>query len=136
MNLRPFSTLDVQTTARWDWDKSEIPSANISFLFAGQRSGGRTDRYRVDYDTTKGGDKFLNFDIDLNLAYGYSVGGGLRRNLVLTRNVASRFWLDYQSQCWGARLSLDEIDGNKRVFVTFRLLNLGELGGGTSIGGG
>jgi LPS-assembly protein len=136
LNLRPFSTLDVQTSARWDWEKSEIPSANISFLYAGARSGGRTDRYRVDWNTSKGGDKFLNFDIDLNLAYGYSVGGGLRRNLVLTRNVSSRFWLDYQSQCWGTRLSLDEIDGNKRVFVTFRLLNLGEFGGGTKIGGG
>jgi LPS-assembly protein len=136
LNLRPFSTLDIQTSARWDWDKSEIPSANVSFLFSGQRSGGKTDRYRLDYDTRKGGDKFLNFDIDLNLAYGYSVGGGLRRNLVLTRNVSSRFYLDYQSQCWGARLSLDEIDGNKRAFVTFRLLNLGEFGGGTKIGGG
>jgi hypothetical protein len=88
-----------------------------------------------DYDTRKGGDKFLNFDIDLNLAYGYSVGGGLRRNLVLTRNVSSRFWLNYQSQCWGARLSLDEIDGNKRVFLTINLLNLGQFGGGTSFGG-
>jgi LPS-assembly protein len=135
LNLRPFSTLDVQTSARWDWDTSEIPSANISFFYTMARSGGRTDRYKVDYDTRKGGDKFLNFDIDLNLAYGYSVGGGLRRNLVLTRNVSSRFWLNYQSQCWGARLSLDEIDGNKRVFLTINLLNLGQFGGGTSFGG-
>ena len=133
LNLRPFSNLDLQTSARWDWYESTIPSANISFFYTHARSGERTDRYRVEYDYTKGGDKFINFNIDLNLAYGYSIGGGLRRNLVLTRNVSSRFYLDYQSQCWGTRLSLDEIDGNKRVFVTFRLFNLGELGGGTRI---
>jgi hypothetical protein len=135
LNLRPFSELDVQASARYDYYESEIPSANVSFFFTGNRSGGRTDHYRVDYDYVKRGNQYLNFDIDLNLVYGYSMGGGLRRNLVLKQNVSSQLWLDYQSQCWGLRASLEELDGIRRVFVTFRLLNLGEIAGGTSLGG-
>lgn len=135
LSLRPFSEMDVQASARWDYYEDEIPSANVSFVYAPSRSGGRQDHYRIDYDYLKRGDKYLNFDIDLNLAYGYSFGGGVRRNLVLKNSVSSSIWLDYQSQCWGVRASFEELNGIKRVFVTFRLLNLGEIGSGTSING-
>jgi LPS-assembly protein len=133
LNLRPFGDFDLQAAAQWDWDKSEIPSGNISFFYNQARSGGRTDRYSLVWDTTKGGDKYLNFDIDFNLAYGYSIGGGMRRNLIEKQNVSGRIWLDYQSQCWGARASFEEINGIERIFLTIRLLNLGEIGARASV---
>ena len=135
LSLRPIPELDFQASAAWDYYEDEVPSANVSLLYSMARSGGRQDLYRVDYDYLKAGDQYLSFDIDLNLVYGYSIGGGLRRNLVLNDNVSSRLWLDYQSQCWGIRASIEELNGIRSIYVTFRLLNLGEIGGGTSIGG-
>ena len=135
LSLRPFSGLDLQASARWDYYADEIPSANVSLLYSQARSGGRQDHYRIDYDYSKAGDQYLGFDIDLNLVYGYSIGGALKRNLVQNDNVLARLWLGYQSQCWGVRASIEELNGIKSIYVTFRLLNLGEFGGGTSIGG-
>lgn len=133
LSLRPFGDFDLQASASWDWDRDEIPAANISFFYTHARAGGKTDHYRLDYDTVKGGDKYLNFDVDLNLAYGYAIGGGMRRNLVAKQNVSGSIWLDYQAQCWGARVTYEKVNSVKGIYMTFRLLNLGEIGGRTTL---
>ena len=135
LSLRPFPEMDLQASAQWDWYADDVPSANISLLYSPARSGGRQDHYRVNYDYLKAGNRYLSFDIDVNLVYGYSIGGTLQRNLVLKETVSGSLWLDYQSQCWGIRASIEQLNGINSVYVTFRLLNLGGFKGGTSISG-
>jgi hypothetical protein len=68
--------------------------------------------------------------LDVNLAYGFSAGGLLNRDLETERNVYSSYWLGYQSQCWGVKLSLEKQPGITRFLISFDLLGLIEDVGG------
>jgi len=46
----------------------------------------------------------LNFLANINLAYGFSVGGSLQRDMDANKNILSAGWIGFQRQCWGLKL--------------------------------
>jgi hypothetical protein len=69
----------------------------------------------------------LNFEVDVNLLYGFYVGSALERDLGAGTTLSNRYWLGYNSQCWGARLVVDFEDDETTVMVGFTLLGLGKI---------
>ena len=91
------------------------------------RSGGREDIYEVDYVNYKYGQRSINFWVDLNLAYGFSVGSSLERDLDLSENISNSYWLNYKSQCWGVKLIGEIEDDETSIMLEFNLLGLGDF---------
>jgi LPS-assembly protein len=127
MTLRPLKYLDFLGSAAWDHYKKEIESANAWMALSYPRGGGRNDTYSLSYEKLDNGNESLNLSADLNLAYGFSVGGNLSRNLQSGEDVSNRVWLGYDSQCWGVRLALDRGQEDNTYMVYFRLRGLGEF---------
>lgn len=121
--------VDFLGNAGWDHYKSELTAVDMSLGFMMDRSGGRKDRYSLDYLYVMDEVKSLNLDAHINLAYGFSAGIAFNRDLILDKTNASRYWLDYQSQCWGLRVTAERIDNVTGFLVEFNLLGLGKLGG-------
>ena len=74
------------------------------------------------------GSRDLSLRLDLNLIYGFSVGGSLKRDLKIGRNISTSGWAGYQSQCWGVKLGVEKENWNTSVMVVFKLVGLGETG--------
>jgi LPS-assembly protein len=128
LTLRPLSNLYFDTEVHWDHYDKNIPFADVTLALSIPRSRGRTDYIGVDYQYVKEGDKGFNASAHINLDYGFSVGGGIRRDLNRENSLSQSLYLDYQSQCWGVRVSSDNLDGIGSIMVQFRLLGLGAIG--------
>ena len=123
--LMPFPDLDLNAQFRWDHHKNEISFADLSLEFDMERSGGKKDIYRIDYVYLDGLNKGLSYYIYVNMPYGFSAGSSLKRDMDLGHNIENSYWLEYLSQCWGARLTLERFDEESSIMLTFRLLGLG-----------
>jgi hypothetical protein len=55
------------------------------------------------------------------------VGEDLSRNLQVGEDISNRFWLAYDSQCWGVRVALDREQEGDTYMVYFSLRGLGEF---------
>jgi LPS-assembly protein len=128
LTLRPFSKLYLDTEVHWDYYDKNIPFADVTVALNIPRSGGRADYIGVDYQYVKEGDKGLNVSAFVNLDYGFSIGGGFRKDLNKDNSLSKSLYIDYQSQCWGVRVITDNLDGIGSIMVHFRLLGFGELG--------
>jgi hypothetical protein len=128
LTLRPFSNLYLDTEVHWDWYDKNIPFADVALALNIPRSGGRTDHIGVDYQYVKEGDKGFNANAFVNLDYGFSIGGGIRRDLNTENSLSKSLYIDYQAQCWGVRVITDNLDGIGSIMVHFRLLGLGQVG--------
>jgi LPS-assembly protein len=128
LTLRPLSNLYLDTEVHWDHYDHTIPFADVALAVSISRSGGRRDYLGVDYQYVKEGDKGFNVSAHVNLDYGFSVGGGIRRDLNNENSLSQSLYLDYQSQCWGIRVISENLDGTSGIMVQFRLLGLGEIG--------
>jgi lipopolysaccharide assembly outer membrane protein LptD (OstA) len=82
----------------------------------------------VDYIYGKDRQKDLSVLAGLNLAYGFSIGGSLKRDMDQGRNISTSGWAGYQSQCWGVKLGAERDNWNTSVMVVFKLVGLGETG--------
>ena len=127
LTLMPCPYLDLDAEARWDHYDDDISFADLSLELSVDRSDGRKDSYEIDYEYTKEGNENINYRLNINLSYGFSAGTSLKRDLQLSHNIESSYWLDYRSQCWGVRLITEKLDGMDSIMVTFRLLGLGEI---------
>jgi LPS-assembly protein len=125
--IRPFSSLDLSGSAQWDHYDQTMASGNLSLNLSVERSGDRTDTYRVDYQYQEYGQESMNFWAEVNLAYGFSVWSSLQRDLDLGENISNSFWLQYKSQCWGLKLSGEMEDGDTSIMLQFHLLGLGDF---------
>ena len=128
LTLRPFSNLYLDTEVHWDWYDKNIPFADVALALNIPRSGGRTDYIGVDYQYVKEGDKGFNANAFVNLDYGFSIGGGIRRDLNTENSLSKSLYIDYQSQCWGVRVISSNLDGIGSIMVHFRLLGFGQIG--------
>jgi LPS-assembly protein len=126
--VTPFSGLDLRGNAKWDHYDREFSDVTLSGRFSVPRSGGRRDIYEVDYIYGKDRQKDLSVLADLNLAYGFSIGGSLKRDMDQGRNISTSGWAGYQSQCWGVKLGAERDNWNTSVMVVFKLVGLGETG--------
>lgn len=130
LTFMPFPDLDIDAEAHWDHDRNHISFADLSLELNLDRSGGRKDRFEVDYQFERGGNENLSYRFHVNLLYGFSAGTALRRDLNLERNIEAGYWLDYESQCWGVRFITERVDGVDSFMFTFRLTGLGGVLGG------
>ena len=153
LKFTPYPGLDFRTEAEWNHKEDRIGFANLSLDLSIDRSGGRNDRFLINYQYIREGnetygrlgqieDLFLINDqfsreraetfsgyVDVNLLYGFSGGGSFQRDINLKRTVSSSIWIEYKSQCWSVKVSADSISSVDSIMVTFNLLGLGALTG-------
>lgn len=126
--VTPFSGLDLRGNAKWDHYENHFTNVTLSGRFSMPRSGGRKDIYEVDYLYKRDGQGELDLLLGLNLVYGFSVGGSLRRDMHLGRDISKSGWVGYQSQCWGVKLGAEKEFGETSLMAVFRLVGLGDTG--------
>lgn len=127
MRVQPFANIDFLGQVEWDHYDHEITLADLSLDISIQRSGGRKDKFKIDYQFEEDSQKSLKTAIDVNLIHGFSMGASLERDLDLDENISNTFWLGYVSQCWGAKISVEIEDDQTKVMLLFNLLGLGEI---------
>jgi LPS-assembly protein len=128
LSVSPLYPLTFQTEVDWDYYERDFIYANTSLQFRVKRSGGKEDTYGVEYLYLKDGNKGFNFNVNINLLYGFSVGVAEARDLRAENSVGQSYWLDYQSQCWGVRVIAQSVVGLQSFMILFRLQGLGGLG--------
>ena len=129
--VTPFPTLDLRGSTGWDHYENTFTQTTLSGEFTVNRYGGRHDYYEINYQYYRYGENDqanINFRTNINLAYGFSVGGSLQRDLEVEKNISSAGWLGYQGQCWGVRLGAGKESGDTTFIVAVRLVGLGSAG--------
>ena len=129
--VTPFPTLDLRGSTGWDHYDNTFTQTTLSGEFSIDRYGGRRDYYEINYQHYKYDEQDqtnINFRTNINLAYGFSVGGSLQRDLEVEKNISSNGWLGYQGQCWGVRLGAGKESGDTTFIVAIRLVGLGSAG--------
>jgi hypothetical protein len=128
VTLRLLPYVDLDAEAGWDHYEDDIAFTDVSLDVNYPRAGGRTDRLYLNYAYKEDGTESITYRLDVNLLYGFSAGITQTRDLGLKTDNTTRFYVDYQSQCWGLRFSAESLDEVDTFMVTFRLLGLGEVG--------
>jgi hypothetical protein len=128
LSISPAYPLTFQAEAEWDYYEQSLSYADVSLELAIKRAGGKFDTYGLDYQYLKNGSKGLNVSFHINLLHGFSVGVSQSRDLREGQGVQERYYVDYQSQCWGVRIVSESITGVSNFMILFRLVGLGSLG--------
>ena len=126
--LRPANYIDFYGVTKWDHYENELTETNVSCSFNVNRSGGRMDSFRVTYQDAADADNALNYWLRVNLAYGLAAGTSLRRNLDSKQTISNKYWLEFDSQCWGVMAGIGKEEADTTFLLAFRLLGLGEYG--------
>jgi LPS-assembly protein len=128
LTVSPYPSLYFDAEARWDYYEKEITYADVALRWSMERSGGRADSIGIDYRYAKEtGEDGLNLSLHVNLTKGFSAGASISRDVRRKVSVDERFYLDYQSQCWGVRVMTDSSPGINSIMVVFRLVGLGDV---------
>ncbi len=127
LTLRPHGALDLNGNLKWDHYDQEIASTQISADLNLERSGGRKDHFALEYSYQNEEEEYLNATARLNLWWGISIGTSISRDLIQSRYTRKTHWVDYQSQCWGMRVAVEEEDQDRRIMVFVRFSGLGEV---------
>ncbi len=127
LRFNPFPNLFLEAEAAWDYAQDDISMAGVSLSLGIDRSGGRKDSFHVDYQYAEDGTKSLVYNFHVNLVKGFAVGNALTRDLEAGTTVQSSAWIEYLSQCWGIRFTVDRQEESGSSFMlNFRLLGFGE----------
>lgn len=127
--VRPLHYIDIFSKAAWDHYEGEFAFAEVSLELSAprpERVHRGSDVFRIDYRYEKDLES-LSVSLDTYLAYGFSVGGSLDRDLSLKEDVTSTFWLGYERQCWGVRFGARKSDEITTFVMSFDLRGLGEV---------
>ena len=127
IRLQPFANIDFLGQVEWDHYDHETTLADLSLDVLVKRLGGRQDKVNIDYQFERDNQETLSASIDLNLAYGFSTGASLERDIDLDENISNKYWLGYDSQCWGVKIGAEIKDDETTVTLLFNLLGLGEI---------
>ena len=125
--LKPSRNIDFYGMTKWDHYDQEITFTDVSLELSVDRSGNRKDIYELDYRYELGSGESIDFLVDINLAYGFSVGSSLERELAFEENISSGCWLEYESQCWGIKLGAENEHDDVNITLGFRLFGLGDI---------
>ena len=128
LSLTPYPLLELSTSVNWDHYEHHISSGSVSLDLTIERDNKKQDYYGVDFTYTKDSVKSLNYDLDINLAYGFSIGANRKRDLITTYDIENSYWIGYESQCWGIKLLYEYLDEDRRAMFVFSLLGAGEVG--------
>lgn len=126
--LRPIPELKVTGGAKWDHYQHELTSGDLSMKISLPRAGGREDYFRAYYDYDKDSSESIKLEGEVYLAYGFSVGSLFEKELLEREEVTTRYWVDYQAQCWGVRLLHEREDEERTWGILLQLKGLGEFG--------
>lgn len=129
--VTPFPSIDLRGSTGWDYYEKTLSQTTLSGELTVQRYGGRRDYYEINYQHypyEDDGQTNINFRTNINLGYGFSVGGSLQRDLDVEKNISSSGWLGYMGQCWGVKLGAGKESGDTTVIVAVRLVGLGSAG--------
>ncbi len=129
--ITPFPAMDLRGSTGWDHYRNAFTQTTLSGELTVQRYGGRHDYYEINYQHylyEEANQTNINFRTDINLAYGFSIGGLLQRDLEVEKNISSAGWLGYQGQCWGVRLGAGKESGDTTFILAVRLVGLGSAG--------
>ena len=127
LRVQPLANIDFLGHLNWDHYDREIADADLSLDLFIQRSGGKKDTFKIDYVFERDNQETVSASFALNLAYGFSVGASIERDLLLDKNVSNGYWLGYDSQCWGVELGTEIDEKDTTVMVRFNLLGLGDI---------
>ena len=128
LTVTPYPSLDLDAEVHWDWYAQDIPFADVGLRWSIKRSGGRADSIGIDYRyNEETGEDGLNLNLNVNLVHGLAVGASIHRDVSRKQSVDERFYLDYQSQCWGVRVITENFSGINSIMVVFRLFGLGDV---------
>jgi LPS-assembly protein len=122
MILRPFPGLYFVGRAAWDYEMDKATAVDLSLDLSVPRSGNRRDRYALDYVDMENGNKSLKFRADVSLAYGFSAGASIHRDLDVKHDIHSGYWVEYESQCWAVQVGMEEEEAGTRFMLGVRLL--------------
>jgi LPS-assembly protein len=129
LTVNPYRSLYFDAEARWDHYEKEIIHNDITLRWSMERTKGKADSIAVDYRYVKESrEKGLNMSAHVNLVKGFSAGASFHRDISRKQSVGERFYLDYESQCWGVRITAERYEGIDSIMVVFRLLGLGDFG--------
>jgi LPS-assembly protein len=128
LTYHPFSSIDLDSEIRWDHYDEEVALADTFLEFNVKRAGGRADRYGLEYLYVRDRNESLGVNAHVNLTEKFAVGTSFHRSLDLGESVGARHYVQYSSQCWGVKLSVENLAGIDSVMVSFNLLGLGEFG--------
>jgi len=127
LSLTPYPALSLTASGTWNHYKEYISSGIVGLDLTVKRSGGRQDSYSIDYVFARDSTRNLNYELTMNLLYGFSVGAQARRDLNMKHDIENSYWIDYQSQCWGFRLIYEDLDEDTRAMLFFSLLGIGKV---------
>ena len=127
LSLTPYPALSLTASGTWNHYKEYISSGIVGLDLTVKRSGGRQDSYSIDYVYARDSTRNLNYELTMNLLYGFSVGAQARRDLNMKHDIENSYWIDYQSQCWGFRLIYEDLDEDTRAMLFFSLLGIGKV---------
>ncbi|MBW2066404.1 MAG: LPS-assembly protein LptD [Deltaproteobacteria bacterium] len=125
LTLTPYPDLDLKAEARWDHYEDKITFADLSMILRARLLGEGKDYFSLDYQYESDIARSVSFTMGLHLVHGFSIGTSLKRDLKQGTTIESRLWLDYQSQCWGVRLSMEKMDEIDTISISIRLVGLG-----------
>lgn len=121
----PFNRIDMDAEVQWDHYKDDITFADIAFKLDIDRANGKTDTYRLDYVYNDSGNKGLSYYFNINIFRGFSIGSALQRDIDLGHDIEKSLWLEYNAQCWGIKLGMEEYDDESRIMLGFKLMGFG-----------
>ncbi len=126
LRLTPYPALDLSASANYDHYEEHLSTGSVGLDLMVTRGGARMDSYSIDYVYSRDTTKQLNYEIAIHLFYGLSIGARGMRDLTAKHDIEDSYWIEYQSQCWGARLFYEDLDEDRRFMLKFSLLGFGE----------
>jgi len=129
--VTPFPALNLRGSAGWDHYKRKFSQSTLSGNLSVKRSGGMKDTYEINYQYYQGsttGQTNVNFQANVHLIYGLSVGGWIQRDMDKNQNISTAGWVGFQRQCWGLKLGASRESGDTNIMVVLRLIGLGDTG--------
>ena len=127
LSISPAYPLNFQVEAEWDYYQQAVSYADVALELAWERAGGKYDSFGLNYQYLKDGNKGLNFSLHVNLLQGFSAGVSQSLDLKESKGIQGTYYLDYQAQCWGVRITSSSLTGLNSFMVLFRVVGFGGL---------
>ncbi len=125
--LQPLKYIDLYGLTKWDYYEHRFSETDVSLRLNWDRSGGKADLIKLEYQNLQDEYKNISLWADINIAYGFSAGGALRRALDENVDISKALWVSYQAQCWGVKVMTEKENEDTKYMVFFELKGLGQI---------
>ncbi len=125
--FQPLKYVDLYGVTKWDHYVHRFTETDVSLNLSLDRSGGRVDLFKVEYQNLMDEYKNISLWTDFYIALGFSAGGALRRALDEDVDISKAAWIRYEAQCWGVKFMAEKENEETKYMVFFELKGLGEI---------